>query len=287
MPEVISTDDPNYPELHAPTPATTDNEGTGTPVDPPATSVDPAAGDGSGGVAEVTNPEVAEAATLNAESWDGTVTADGYVGQVVIDESISQELSAKGFNAKELAFELYTSEGGKLSDETKAKLDAAYGSFVVDAYLDSLAAKREMAFSKAREEDSTRKAAEADVHAWGEEVAQKESGLAWADFEAKALSALDDTQLQQFNDAMLSGNKFVQEYALKAVASMLKVPVEAGLPQPELGDTPASDSHTLSKSEYQTLLNKAQVDHVGDPAGYRNAVSQLDARRMAGIRSGI
>lgn len=283
--DIISTDDPNFPELQnveansqvvenkeeSLITTNIEEQGENTEVNTGATEADTAKD----------TPE-----DSSSEEWDGRVQYNGMDWIIDIPDEYSKELESHGIKASEVAKELYSSSDFSLTEETRAKLDAAYGKVTVDMYLNTLKQNNDNFVKNYQYEQESVKAQNQAVLAWGEEQI-KGSFQDWNAFESAILSSFDDNKLEQFNAAMQSGNKMVQQYAFKAALQELQAKPNTVQPLEVGTSVPDSTGGALTAAQYSQELIKAGRELRGNRAEYARVMQQLDQRRLAGISRGI
>lgn len=208
--------------------------------------------------------------------------------EIEVPDEVASELEAKGIDAKAVVAELYK-EGGDftLSPETREKLDAAYGKFAVDAYLNALKVQNESFLQQ--EVASKEAAAKADTERF-QAVAQEVGGEeGWTRLEEFALATLSDEELAGFNAVMKSGNVHLQAYAVRELEARRK-----GLQGDDKVEIiegnaamPVDSNAPLSRQDYMRELAGLAEKYRGDRKGYAQASAQLDARRRAGMAKGL
>jgi len=206
---------------------------------------------------------------------------------ITIPDDLSAELESKGLNATELANELYRKDGGfKLSDETRGKLDAAYGKFAVDAFLGSLKTQNDAFLQSGKDEAAAREKADSDRFASLTEPFGGEEG--WNALSSWGNENLSEEQINDLNQVMASGHEGVQRYALQMLANQKRA--AEGDPEAVLiqGNAPETASGgALSADQYRTEMAEARKAHRQDPRGFAQAQEKLDARRRAGQAKGL
>lgn len=251
------------------------------------TSETPTTGEGD---AEVTPEETPEEGKEEKEGKDDAEPSkyfyNGEEVTVEVPEDMHAELTSKGIDVDKAVAELYA-EGGEfqLSDETKEAAYKAYGKVAVDAFLGSLKAQNDAAgyMTKAQsEQDQREKAAAVE---WSNElVGGAEEWDAMSEWAAGS-EDISDEDIAAINAAIESGNKYVQELAIKDLHSRYKAAA---------GDTPslvegggASRSgagDAISAAEYQSEISRIERMPMRERAV---EFQKLDARRAAGIKKGL
>lgn len=255
------------------------------PENPGATATPPAGGgEGDGkpnGEPEPTDPTPVPTEEVSYFFGDHQV-------EIEIPQDVSDALKEAGLDAAVVAAELYSKDGNfTLSDDTKEKLYAAFGKFSVDAAISGLRAQNEGFMHQLKHEGEIAEKANAERF----DAVSKEVGGAdgWAALERFALDTLSDDELNGFNEVMSSGNQYLQMYAVRELESRRKA--AQGDDKVTLVDgtsaASAEESGPLSAQgyaqEYAGLAKKYGNDRVARAAAER----ALDARRRAGIKSGL
>lgn len=243
--------------------------------------------EGEGNPSEV--PAPAEAPEAVEASEVPLMYADLEV-EVSVDDEVRSALTEKGLDADAIVKELYASKDFSLTRETKDKLDAAFGAYFVDYYLRTVKESNDRMVSDHKAGIEAQEASVREAEEWG----VQQVGGDWEAFEQKVLPKMSEAQIEQFNAAMASGNKLVQEYALKAALAMTgeeaaaSAVVEPEVPEIELGGESASnDSGAITAQEYRSLMIQVRKDTTGNRAAYAAEMAKLDQRRAAGIARGI
>ncbi len=210
--------------------------------------------------------------------------------KVEVPDEVNAAFESKGLDANEVVKELYAKGGDfTLSEETKAKLDEAFGGPMVDAYL-TMAKKindGHVEGMKAKQQEAEQ--AQADIEAWGFEQVGGED--AWNEMEEWALANLEDQELEDFNAAMASGNKFVQGLALKHMQQRWKGTEGDGGVDLITGNDgqPADNSGPLDAEGYREASRKADEEfrRTRDRQTWQATKAKLDSRRRKGLERGI
>lgn len=232
--------------------------------------------------------------TTSEESTDTTEDAgdaeyffNGQQVQVEVPEDLRENLSSAGIDVDSVVKELYGKEGDfTLSDKTRAPLDEKFGKVVVDTFLNAVKSQNEGILKGATEAQNAANEADKQAVEWSNELVGGEES--WGALEEWATGSLSEEEIQSFNRAMASGDKWMQEIAINTLASRMKEDtgdVNASLIS---GDSTSTESGgtALSASEY---INEMTSPAFRDLKGQDkvNAQNQLDARRRAGIKKGI
>lgn len=284
--EVTQTDDSNFPGL-----ANTPEEKVepviqqDEPVEGGSTAIPEGVGDPN---PEATDPPATPEPKVDAEQLQFAY-GDVQV-KVEIPEDISAAFAEKELDAKAITAELYTSKDFSLTNETKEKLYGAFGKTIVDTYLSALKQNNDHIVSDFKAKHESTQKAQAEAVKWGEDKSQELFGVDYAKLEERALATLDDNQLAQFNAAMESGSRWIQEAAFTALKQHLDAAEEgASAPDIELGGKAAAgqDDGPLTMADYVRQIAQVGRELRGKPAEHKAAMNKLDARRRAGMAVGI
>lgn len=218
-------------------------------------------------------------------------TSEFYWGEDQVEIEIADEVDAalkeRGLDAKAIAKELYAKDGGfNLSEETRHKLNEAFGKFAVDAYLSGLKAQNEMFLLSTQRDAERMEQANAERFT---QVANEVGGEeGWGRLEAFALETLSDDELAAFNEVMTSGNQYLQAYAVRELESRRNKVQGDDTVDLIAGNAAGSDkAGPLSRQDYLAEISKLSQTYRGDKDGYAKASAALDARRRAGMAKGI
>ena len=196
--------------------------------------------------------------------------------EIDIPDDLRSELAAKDLDVDELAKELYSGEFS-LSDETRAKLDEAYGKFVVDSFLSSLKVQNDLNIQSHK--DITAKQEAADKVAWDAAMEQVGGEDGWAAMESWAVQNLDDSAFDGFNKAMESGDPYLQKLAIQDMQGKYRESEGDTSVRLLEGETSAPKIEgALSASDYAALFKSGEYSK--DPNKY-------DAMRRQGQKRGI
>ena len=217
-----------------------------------------------------------------------------YFGDQKVDVEVPDDLKAafeaKGVDVGPILSELYAKDGDfTLSEETKGKLDEAFGKPLVDSYLKMVKGVNEGNLEAMSRQAKDAEAAQQELEAWSNEQVGGEEN--WTAMEAWALENASDEDLQGFNDAMQSGNKFLQGLAIRGMEQRWKG--EAGDGKPDLlsggTDAPEDTSTALSAEKYREETRRVDEEFLKhrDPRARKAAIDSLDARRRKGIEKGL
>lgn len=191
---------------------------------------------------------------------------------VTVPAELTQMATDKGFDAKELATELFSSKDFKFSDETYGKLCDAYGKIFVDTMISNTQLKAEKVTS-----DFTNSIKEAEAKAF-EAVSSIVGGEeGWSKMEAFAGTQSEDA-IQDFNAAMQSGNPVFQRLAVQNMKMLMDASAPHDLELIDGKGVVTQAPTALSAQEYRDAMSSGE--YYKDPAKY-------DALRRAGMQQGI
>lgn len=207
--------------------------------------------------------------------------------QIEVPDDLKSTLTESGVDVDKVLGELYGKDSEfQLSDETRAPLDEKYGKVVVDTFLNALKGQNESMLKGAQEaqraaEESNKAAAE-----WSNELVGGEEN--WTALESWATDNLDEKQIESFNRAMDSGDKWLQELAIKDLHS--KMHNAEGDTSAELisGDSPGNETAgaPLSAKDYIAEMTSPEFSKLKGQDKAK-AQQQLDMRRRAGMKRGL
>lgn len=227
-------------------------------------------------------------------SEEGDDAPEFYFGEQKVNVEVPDDLKAafesKGVDVEPILAELYAKDGDfSLSEETKGKLDEAFGKPLVDSYLKMVKGVNESNLEAMSRQAKDAEAAQRELESWSNEQVGGEEN--WTAMEAWALDNVSDDELQGFNDAMASGNKFLQGLAIRGMQERWKG--EAGDGKPDLlggnTDAPEDNSTALSAEKYREESRRVDQEFLKhrDPRARKAAMDALDARRRKGLEKGI
>lgn len=210
---------------------------------------------------------------------------------VEVPDDIQAAFTEKGLDAQAVVAELFAKDGDfSLSEETRSKLDEAFGKPLVDAYLNLYKGQNNMALKQFKADAEAEQATiTANTASFNELVGGDEG---WDKLAAWAGDNLSDAELESFNVVMaLDGKSFaaqrlvtealVARYqaANKAEESdVIKLLTDTG----GAADAPSSDLPSkLSRQEFQALLGTEKYKK--DPA-YAAAIDNI---RRASAAKGL
>lgn len=230
-------------------------------------------------VPEGDKPADKEAVPAEAISLDNAKFA-GMDVDVSIPAEVVSFATQHGFDAKEIAAELYGSEDFTLSPETKGKLYEAFGQFQVDAYLDGIKMKNDYLIA-AHQGEVARKV-ESEKQAWDATIAVMGGEDRWDDMSAFAMKTLPEDEVEEFNHVMEHGTLRMQQLMIKDLYSRYeaagKPPAPTILELEEGGTTGVEDgSVALSKEQFIKIVGTKE--YKANPAKY-------DALRRLGMQQG-
>lgn len=266
------------------------NAGGGDVTTPPDTTTqehENPGGEGAGD--EEVKPEGSE---LKPEDGPGTEgEPEFFYGEssveIEIPEDVSAELSAKGLDAKILAAELYRKDGNfELTKETREKVDAIYGKFAVDAYLNALKTQNDSFLRSGVEQAAAKEQANSARFAEVAGLVGGEEG--WEKLTAWGNENLTSDEIDELNEVMQSGNPSLQKFAIQMLHN--KQRAAEGDPEAvlvEADQTASREGGALSAEAYRVAEQELRKTFRGNQRGYQEAVTKLDARRRAGQAKGI
>ena len=224
------------------------------------------------------NPE--ELSPSEPTSLEGLMF-DGLPVQIEVPDDVRQLAESKGFEAEKLISELFQSETFEFSAETRTALDEAYGKTYVDFLLKGLKADMEGSVKGYKDSLAAKESAEKEAYDAALAIVGGEEG--WAALEAFANSQGEE-YINGLNGAMQSGNKWLQEVALKAALGQMDPaqPVVESSPA-ELtlieGDSKVvADKSFCSASEYREAIQNGS--YAKDP-------QRWDTMRRMGLSKGL
>lgn len=236
---------------------------------------------------EKTEGEAPEKDSADTETGDSEYFFNGEQVQIEVPEDLKGTLSDAGVDVDKVVGELYGKDSDfTLSDETRAPLDEKYGKPVVDTFLSALKNQNESMLKGAKEAEEAAAEANKAAAEWSNELVGGEE--TWTAMETWAADNLGDEQIESFNKAMQSGDKWIQELAIKDLHS--KFQNDEGDQTAELisGDSPGGESsgEPLSRDAYIAEMTSPEFSKLkgNDKA---KAQQQLDARRRAGLKRGL
>lgn len=256
---------------------------------PPDTTTTDTENPGGSGAGDEVKPEGSE---LKQEDGPGTVDepeffyGESSVG-IEIPDDVSAELSAKGLDAKVLAAELYRKDGNfELTKETREKVDAIYGKFAVDAYLNALKTQNDSFLRSGVEQAAAKEQADSARFAEVAGLVGGEEG--WDKLTAWGNENLSPEEIDELNEVMQSGNTALQKFAIQMLHN--KQRAADGDPEAvlvEADQTATREGGALSAEAYRVAEQELRKTFRGNQRGYQEAVAKLDTRRRAGQAKGI
>lgn len=216
----------------------------------------------------------------------GTYYFEGQEVSIEVPDELKSTLDEVGVNTDKVIEELYGKDSDfTLSEETRKPLDEKYGKPVVDTFLNALKSQNESLLKGAADAKEAATKADQEAKEWSDEVVGGEEN--WTALEEWAGENLDEAQIESFNKAMQSGDKWLQELAIKDLHS--KYTNSEGDTSASLisGDS-ASDTSggPLSKEDYLSEMTSPSFRELKGNDKVK-AQAQLDARRRAGMKKGI
>lgn len=244
--------------------------------------------------------------TEGTEGTEGTGTEEGkpeekpeegfFWGDVPVEievpEDIKSAFDEKGLDAQAVVAELFAKDGKfSLSDETRAKLDEAFGKPLVDGYLNLYKQQNEMAIKDFQSQAEAQKAQlEANTNEFTELVGGDEG---FSELDAWAAENLSESELASINAVMTLPPEHWQ--AQKAMLQALQIKRDAAIREAEgdssvtlIGDAGDGSGkpavglpQTLTRAEFQQEMFSER--YLTDPA----YADQIDAIRQRSAEQGI
>jgi len=225
--------------------------------------------------------------STEGEETEGEFYFNGQQVQIEVPEDLKTSLSDAGVDVDKVVGELYGKDSDfTLSDETRAPLDEKFGKPLVDTFLSAIKSQNESVIKGAEEAKAAAEQANKQAVEWSNELVGGEE--TWNALESWAEANLDDAQIESFNKAMESGDKYLQELAIKDLHS--KYQNSEGDTDASLisGDSAANEGAgaPLTAQDYIAEMTSPEFRALKghDKA---KAQAQLDARRRAGMKKGI
>ena len=239
--------------------------------------------------AETKQEEKAEESekTTTEESSDAEYFFNGQQVQIEVPEDLKGDLDSAGVDVDTVLKELYGKDSDfTLSEETRKPLDDKFGKGIVDTFLGALKTQNESVLKGANDAQKAADEANRQAVEWSNEVVGGEEN--WTAMESWAADNLDDAQIESFNKAMNSGDKWLQELAIKDLSNKMR---------DSEGDTSAnliSGDNSATETTGEALSAQAYIKEMSSKefmqlkgADKQAAQKQLDARRRAGIKKGL
>jgi len=201
---------------------------------------------------------------------------------ITIPADIANFAAENGIDAEAVSRELYGSEDFSLTDETRTKLDEAFGKWQVDAYLSGLKAKNDAMVGTHNSDTEARTTAE--TAAWDNTMEIMGGEDKWADMSAYAVANLDAAEVEEFNEIMANGSLRMQQLMIKDVYSRFEAagapvaPTVLDLEEGGTGEDPGGGEGPMTAAAYLELLTSGKYKE--DPVKY-------DKLRRAGIAKGL
>jgi len=241
--------------------------------------------------AESKGPESSEDPTkepANDTEIPGELYFNGEQVQVDIPEELSSTLTEAGVDVNKVVSELYGKDSDfTLSDEARKPLDDLYGKAIVDTYLGALKAQNESALKGAKDAKEAASKAEQAAAEWSNELVGGEEN--WEAMSTWAEASLTDSELDSFNKAMGSGDKWMQELAIKALQSRYKDSEgdqSAQLVTADHSSGTDTDNSPMTREQYHSAMAAPEFRNLGR-VERQQMQQKLDARRQAGINKGL
>lgn len=211
---------------------------------------------------------------------------NGHKVQVEVPDELSSHLTEAGVDTNKVIAELY-GEGSDftLSEETRAPLDEKFGKPLVDTFLNALKAQNEHALHLTESQKEQAEQAQQAAIEWSNELVGGEEG--WESLSNWAEKNLEDSNIEAFNKAMESGDKYIQELAIKDLYGKMKN--QTGDTDYSLvsGEASTTDQGgALSSQEYLAEMTNPAFTQLKGQDRVR-AQQALDARRRMGLKRGI
>lgn len=236
--------------------------------------------------AESSEDTTTEAATDS--ELPGELYFNGEQVQVEVPDELSTSLKESGVDVNKVLGELYGKDSDfTLSDETRKPLDDKYGKAVVDTFLGALKNQNEGALKGAKDAESAAAQAAQEAEAWSNEVVGGEEE--WAAMSKWAETSLDESEIESFNKAMQSGDKWMQELAIKSLHGKYKGSegdATANLLTADSSTGTSTDNTPMSRQDYLQAMSSPEFMKLGREEKHK-AQAALDARRQAGINKGL
>lgn len=267
---------------------------TETPAEGESTQVDNPGEEGQSEASEQTTAETEdksegdkESKEVESEVAEGEFYFNGQQVQVEVPDDLKSSLSDAGVNVDTVLSELYGKDSDfALSDETRKPLDEKFGKPIVDTFLSSLKQQNDSVLKGAESAKKAAEEANAQAAEWSNELVGGEEQ--WDSLSEWAAGNLEESQIESFNKAMQSGDKWLQELAIKDLHS--KYQNSEGDTHVSLisGDSAGSDSSgsPLGRDEYIAEMTSPEFMKLRGQDKDK-AQAQLDARRRAGQRKGL
>jgi len=189
------------------------------------------------------------------------IKIDGHDVEINIPADILNFVGEKGLDAAEIAKEMY-SEGG-VTEETREKLNEAFGKWQVDAYLDGIAAKNQLTMSEYK--SGVEASQKAETEAWESTLEIMGGEDRWDDLSSFAEESLSEVDFEAFNSIMENGSLMVQQVLITDLYSKFTeagAPVAPQIPELEQGETGGDAGSVgekpLSVAEYKELFTSGE-----------------------------
>lgn len=233
--------------------------------------------------------QVEEKATdeLIATNEDTTTEEDstGYIYKgvevnITNTPEMTESFKEKGLDIDAVNKELYSKDG--ITEETRGKLDEAFGKASVDMYLEGLATKN----------DAMIASAEADTTALNkrlDEVTNEATGDKFDEVIAWAKKNLDGKEYTKYADIINGTDEFQIELALKSLTSQANLQSNK-LDQPEVSIKVADrmiNSDVVNQTSEDGAITAKEYQASFANGDYRKDMNKWDRRRAAGMDAGI
>lgn len=225
-------------------------------------------------------------ASAEGESLDGELFFEGEQVSVTVPDDLKGQLEDSGVDVNKAVNELFAKDSDfSLSAETRVPLDEKYGKAVVDSYLSAIKQQNQATMRNNAQAVKDAEAANKEASEWSDELVGGAEN--WAALEEWAGANLEDSQIESFNRAMDSGDKWMQELAIRELNnSMNKAEGDTNVELISGQLSSNTEGSALSSQEYLREMTSGEFMKLtgSDKA---KAQESLDARRRAGITKGI
>lgn len=260
-----------------------------TPAEPEGEAPAPEAGSEGGTQPQPEGAKDAESegdASAEGESLDGELFFEGEQVSVTVPDDLKGQLEDSGVDVNKAVNELFAKDSNfSLSAETRAPLDEKYGKAVVDSYLSAIKQQNQATMRNNAQAVKDAETANKEASEWSDELVGGAEN--WAALEEWAGANLEDSQIESFNRAMDSGDKWMQELAIRELNnSMNKAEGDTNVELISGQLSSNTEGSALSSQEYLRGMTSGEFMKLtgSDKA---KAQESLDARRRAGIAKGI
>lgn len=217
----------------------------------------------------------------------GELYFNGEQVQVEVPDDLSEALSSAGVDVNSIVNELYGKDSDfTLSEETRAPLDEKYGKPVVDTFLGALKTQNETFIKGQQDAVTAAEQANAEAKEWSDGLVGGEEG--WDELSRWSEENLDEEQIASFNRAMESGDKWLQELAIKDLQSKYKEKEGDASAALIVGDGSGGSSAGAALSANEYIKEMTSPEFLGLKGQDKvKAQEQLDSRRRAGMKRGL